>query len=49
MVDGVWSNVSGWSARFTASKLPMDEAEALLSTGQSVGTAVSLQQRRRHG
>ena len=36
MVDGVWSNASGWSAQFTASKLPMDEAEALLSTGQSV-------------
>jgi hypothetical protein len=35
MVGGVWSNASGWSARFTASKLPMDEVEALLSTGQA--------------
>ena len=41
MVDGRWSNRSGWSAGFTASRLPEQEGRALVATGRSVATAPS--------
>lgn len=40
MVDGIWSG-SGWASGFTASRLPKEEAAALLAVGRSVATAPS--------